>query len=330
MGLRRPRVLALIDLVQDIDVLLPVLIGMKADMRLRVRVSHWLREASPRTAALLKSHAIAYRYVHRPSVMAGRTPTLSGVDAVLLGADSGALAHLAGHALARRAAAAAIPAYVLQNGVHIDPYERATGAARYFLGWSEPPDGAPLTPEHVTVGRPRLPVPEAPPAFDIGVFENLHWERYRDDDRDGFLKGLMGLAEARPNLSILVRAHPAGGWLDQQAAALARFAHVTFEPSTAAGRRHTAGPAVAASVAKVITTPSTVALDSALANRPVALTHDGGVLFSPLPVLITPADWMDFADHPCSPGPGRAFAQRMVVEGDAVARIVRRLKQDLS
>jgi hypothetical protein len=82
--------------------------------------------------------------------------------------------------------------------------------------------------------------------------------------------------------------------------------------------------------ARVITTPSTVALDAALAGRPVALAADGGTLYTPLKVVNSPSDWLDFAcsDKPMAGGLDD-FKRRVLVVGDAANRIVDRMSRDL-
>ena len=71
---RLARILVFVDLVQDIDVLLPVLLALRDGgfSRVRVIVSHWLARESPRTAGLLGSHAITFSYVKRREVIDGR------------------------------------------------------------------------------------------------------------------------------------------------------------------------------------------------------------------------------------------------------------------
>ena len=103
---RRPRVLVLIDLVQDIDALLGLLVAIAAvpDLELKVIVSRWLERESPRTAALLRAHGLDFTYVRRREIIEGPAPSLRGVDAVLAASESSHPAHAAGHALAARAA----------------------------------------------------------------------------------------------------------------------------------------------------------------------------------------------------------------------------------
>ena len=116
---RLARILVFIDLVQDIDVLLPLLLALREGgfSRVRVIVSRWLVRESPRTAGLLGAHGIDFSYVKRRDVIDGRAPSLRGVAAVFSAAESSHPAHAAAHALAIRAGAIGARTYVLQHGL---------------------------------------------------------------------------------------------------------------------------------------------------------------------------------------------------------------------
>ena len=344
LGLR-PRVLVLVDLVQDIDVLLPLLVQLDTAgfCALRIRVSRWLETESPRTAALLRANALRFHYVRRNEVTAGRAPSLAGVAAVLTASESTHPAHAAGHALARRARAAGLRTYVLQHGlenVGLFGWEAkaATFASEAIFCWfpaaSIPSDLDPATAAKlVHVGRctPRGGWRRTGgKPFDLGVFENLHWDRYSDTDRESFRLGLLAAGGAKPPIRILVRPHPAGGWGDGISHELAQFPNIT-PALAAAGRTGVAsGVDLLQGVRRVITTPSTIALDAALAGVQVAVATDGGAVYAPLQQVRTPQDWTVFAsgrmDDPLALD---QFRSRVLVEGDAAPRIVERLHGDL-
>jgi hypothetical protein len=343
-GPTRPRLLVLVDLVQDIDVLVPVLLALRADgaLRLDICVSRWLQRESPRTAALLDRHGLGFRWLRRSRVTAGAEPSLRGVAAVLSAAESSHPAHAAGHALALRARAAGLPSYTLQHGLEnigltgVDA-QAGTFASDVIFCWfppeATPPDLAEETRARLDhVGRPSPPdgwAPRDPPIFDLAVYENLHWDRYCDADREAFLAGLRCIA-ARPELKIMLRPHPAGAWAESLGLEFACFANMTLVGGAEARRSLeslTRSPGLAA---RVITTPSTVALDAALAGRPVALAVGGGSLYTPLEVINSPGDWLDFAlsDAPMA-GAIEDFKHRTLAEGDAADRIVKRMSRDL-
>jgi hypothetical protein len=343
---RRPVVLMFVDLVQDIDVLLPVMLSMRDQGRLatKIRVSRWLAEESPRTAALLDRHGLGFSYVRRREVIAGRAPSLTGVSAVMAASESSHPAHAAAHALALRAAGAGLATYAVQHGLEnvglfglgAEEAGFASGAVFCWFPRDATPRDLPASTRSKLdhVGRPEPPGGwrRADGArFDLGVFENLHWDRYSDDDRDRFRAGLTAVARALPDLSILLRPHPAGGWADRLRHELAQFGNITASPASDARRGIEGAVEIMQGVKRVITTPSTVALDAALAGRPVALAAAGGAVYEPLPRLDGPDDWVAFAGSPALDSRTLdQFRSRVLVAGDGAPRIVERVSRDLA
>jgi hypothetical protein len=342
---RRPRVLALVDLVQDLDVLLPVLLMLRddAELSLEVAVSRWLEKESPRTGARLRAEGIGFRYVRRRDIIEGRSPGLAGISAVLAASESSHPAHAAGHALAARAAGLGVRTYALQHGFEqIGLYGvEATGAgfaSETVFCWF-PPEAAPGDLPEATrarlahVGRPAPPGvwgQDPTPAYDLGVFENLHWDRYSDEDRARFRAGLLAVARALPQARILLRPHPAGGWADGLGHELAQFENIRRLGASEGRARLEGGGDLLRSVSRVITTPSTVALDAALAGAPAALACPGGAAYAPLPVLDDEQAWVAFASGAAyDPAVLDQFRSRVLVAGDGAPRILERLKRDL-
>ena len=342
---RRPRLLALVDLVQDIDTLIPVLLALRAAraISLKIVVSRWLERESPRTAAILRSHGLGFSYVRRGEIIEARAPSLAGVDAVLTASESSHPAHAAGHALAARAHGLGLRSYVVQHGFEqiglFGPEAAgATFASATVLCWfplaAAPQDLPAETRDKLApVGRP-WPVggwdPEPVPSFDLGVFENLHWDRYSPVDRDRFREGLLAVARALPKARILLRPHPAGGWADGLGHELAQFENITRASAPEARGRPDGAASILRGLSRVITTPSTVALDSALAGIPAALAVAGGASYQPLPVLADPQAWVAFASGAAyDRGVLDQLRSRVLVAGDGAVRIVERLGRDL-
>lgn len=339
----RRRVLVLLDLAQDIDVLAPVLAALRdsAELQPVVRVSRWLARESPRTAARLQALGLPFAYVRRAEVIAGRAPSLRGVGAVLTAAESSHPAHAAGHALALRARRSGLSTYALQHGLeNIGLFGLGAAAAEFasdhVFCWfpleATPADlPAATRAKLLPVGRPCAFASAAPaPRFDLGVFENLHWDRYGAAEREAFRSGLLTVARTLPDLKLLVRPHPAGRWSMQLSQELAPFANISLAGPAELQAEPSGGAEAVREVRRVITTPSTVALDAAVGGVPVALATPGGEVYSPLPVLAGPDDWVAFAqgigDHRSSLD---RFASRVLVGGDASPRIVERLARDL-
>jgi hypothetical protein len=358
-----PRILGFLDLVQDLDVLLPVLEAMRADPRFAPEacISDRLAAASPRVLRELAERGLMPRIVPRKDVVAGRAPALDTVAALLTAAETSHPAHLAAHALARRVMARGVPSLTFQHGLENigltyfaeDP--KHPGPIRFastrVLVWG-PVESLPdqVLPETrvrcVAVGCPKPA--EAPPAAlplpphsgrVVGVFENLHWERYDDAYVQAFLADLGATAMRFPEVLFLVKPHHAARWLAKNPQALdgmpgnlllADPAQPAWEPFTAA--------AILAAVDGVITTPSTVALDAARVGRPVAVAGYGLDLpvYDPLPILRGAEDWTGFvaglgapANAPGIGAPAADLAGRMgrfrarhLLPGPAVPRIL--------
>ncbi len=342
---RLARILVFIDLVQDIDVLLPLLLALREGgfSRVRVIVSRWLVRESPRTAGLLGAHGIDFSYVKRRDVIDGRAPSLRGVAAVFSAAESSHPAHAAAHALAIRAGAIGARTYVLQHGLENvgligHDSHGAVFASETVFCWfppaAIPADLADDTRARLShVGRPFPPggwrKPDRP-RFGLGVFENLHWERYAESDRERFLEGLVAVARSRPDLRILLRPHPAGAWSDQLSHQLAQFSNITRADAGLARQSPDGSADILGEIARVITTPSTIALDAALAGVPTALAAGGGAVYHPLPELRTPRDWIAFSQGDgFDPSALDQFRSRVLLAGDGAPRILDRLCRDL-
>jgi hypothetical protein len=338
-------VLALVDLVQDLDVLLPVLLALRADpeLELKVVVSRWLQKESPRTEARLRAEGIDFRYVRRRDIIEDRAPGLGGISAVLAASESSHPAHAAGYALAARARGLGLRTYSLQHGFEqIGLFgrdaARAEFASQAVFCWF-PPEATPSDlPEETRaklahVGRPAPPGgwgQDPAPAYDLGVFENLHWDRYSDDDRAAFRAGLFAVAQALPQARILLRPHPAGGWADSFGHELAQFENIRRLGASEGRARLEGGGELLRSVSRVITTPSTIALDAALAGAPTALAAPGGGAYAPLPTLENEHAWVAFASGAAyDPGILDQFRARVLVAGDGAPRLLERVKLEL-
>ena len=343
-----PTLLALIDIHQDLDVLLPVLLALKSrgEARLRLVLSDYLLADSPRIAAALDAHGLEFTTQPREAIRSGAEPSLAGVDGALSAADTIARAHKAGHTLLTRARAGGLSTFTLQHGLenigltykdHLHGEEIRFAAGRIFI-WG-PREGlapwvAPETRDKVVpLGSPKAaPLPAA--AMDlrqgdwsqvVGVFENLHWHRFSELYLERALEDLAAAAEARPDTLFLIKPHHAGRWLSRNPQRLApRPNLVVIDPTDSAWEPYTA-PDLIASVDAVLTTPSTVALDAARSGRPVAvLGYDLDLpLYDPLPLVRGLDDLDAFLGMRLDDALARneAFLKRTVLPGRADHRI---------
>ena len=343
-----PTLLVLIDIHQDLDVLLPVLLALKArgEVRLRLVLSDWLLKESPRAPAALAARGFEFTVHPREAIRSGEQPSIAGVHGALSGADTNTRAHKAGHTLLGRVRAAGLPTFTLQHGLenigltykdHLHGEEIGFAAETVFT-WCAAEGLAPWVAQEtrakvVPVGSPKTTPPPAAAldlrqgrwAQTIGVFENLHWHRFSELYLERVLEDLQAAAERRPDTLFLVKPHHAGRWLSRHPERLKPRANlVVVDPTDSAWEPHTA-PALIASVDVVLTTPSTVALDAARTGRPVAvLGYDLELpLYEPLPIVRGPEDLGGFLEMGLDDALRRneAFLKRAVLPGRADHRI---------
>lgn len=360
-GPERIHVVAFMDLIQDLDVLLPILDRLHADPRfaLRVCITDWLDTVSPRVVRELLRRDIFPEIVTKKEILHGLKPDLDAVAALITASETSHPAHRVPFALTRRANAAGIPTYTMQHGLenigltYFAPDPEHPGPIRFasstILTWGPverlPDQVTPQTRARCFAAGTTKPADAAGTALPldrgagpvVAVFENLHWGRYPESYRDAFIRDLREAATARPEATFLVKPHHAGRYLGKNPGLLADAPGnvVLADPVSPIWEPHTAGSIIGAADA-VITTPSTVALDAARAGRPVAVAGYGLDLpvYGPLPILESIEDWHEFIDAAAGDGANlaarmAAFRERHVVEGDAVGRIVERIAADV-
>jgi hypothetical protein len=351
----RLQVLVLINLIQDLDLLLPLAVAFQdvASVQLGVAVVDRSFHQSPRIGALLRQVGIEPKILARTAVVGGLQPNLTEVQALITASESTCGPHRAAHALTKRADRAGIPTFTLQHGFENvgltyddETYPAATTgfASQTIFLWGDPSTLHPDVPAEtrqkcVGVGCPKyiLP-PETTPNFFHGrqklvvVFENLHWHRYDDTYRQRFIQDVYQLAQHCPETTVLVKPHHAGLWLTHKANEDLPAAEnlVIADPSQPPWETFTA-PALLALADAAITTPSTVALDAARAQCPVAVVgyHLPLDVYRPLPILKQTHDWLAWLqglnqteEYDRALAQGKEFLAVYIKPGDAVSRIV--------
>lgn len=327
-----PTVAVFMDLVQDLDLALPVIDELLArpDARLRLIVSRWLEERSPRVAVELDARGIQPELVGRGEVMRGSAPHLDGVDALLTVVETSDPAHTRAHALFARARKRGIPTFSFQHGIEnvgitfSGPAGEAEILSDAVFAWFPRNRTPPWTPSAVRarlvhVGRPgqRAKTNNVKAVFSefervAAVFENLHWDRYDEAFRRRFIEDCVEFAQAFPRTAVLLKPHHAGMWSARNKKAFPQWSPnlVLADPSDPFWEPFTA-PSLVEAADLVITTPSTVALDAALAAKPVAVAAYGMSLpaYEPLPMLQSAENWIAFAREGRSPDTARRSAE---------------------
>jgi hypothetical protein len=359
---RKPTVLAFINLMQDLDVFLPLLTTSisRDDLYFKVCVTDWVIDNSPRVKTILDSLNLDYFIVNRRAVKYGFQPKLKGIKAIITAAETTANPHICAHNLTKRANQVGILTYTLQHGFEnigltyfdeIHSVESIHFASQKILIWGElntlSPNILPETKSRcIPIGcfkeisdfSQNIQIPQRRD-YLIAIFENLHWHRYNDDYRNHFIEDLEQTARLFPDTTFLIKPHHAGKWLTKrykgqvpnvENLAIADPQDPQWEPFTA--------PAIIQYADGAITTPSTVALDAAQMNCPVAVIGYGLELpnYKPLVIINSLEDWITFIkqlrtsqSRLASIDRVRAFVKSNVVPGNAVERVLNLISTDI-
>lgn len=351
----QPLIAVLLHLVQDLDLALPVLLqAREAGLECQAWCSAELFAKSPRVLAFLQREKVPFRVLPEGE-QALRAFRFSPATRVLLTiAETNLGPHRIPRALTEAALRQGLFTATLQHGFEnvgltyqdaLHAIDKITFAAARIYIWGPAATLHSEISESVrsrclSVGCPKdavVPaanlgslIPRGRPI--VGIFENLHWHRYSDDYRRGFVESLGHLADSFPDVFFLVKPHHAGGWLSHcyQGERPAASNLLIADPQSTDWEQHTAA-GLLPHLAAVITTPSTVALDAARLGLPVAVVAGDLSLdqYAPLPLLADATAWPGFVADVLDPErratlqslAGR-FVERVLVPGNAARRIV--------
>jgi hypothetical protein len=350
-----------LDLIQDLELLLPLIDEWRDDPRwtLTIIVSDSILVSSPRMLRALLKRGVIPLVLNRRDALLGNDQLVRGLDVLITASESTASTHKFGHFLTKMANHNGVRTYTLQHGlenVGLTYFDKQYGADVTFasdrvLIWGKPEDLSSKTPQQtrdkaLAVGRTvALNGVSSAPAIEqlqartlVGVFENLHWERYSSDFRAHFLADLLETVGARPDSVFFIKPHPAGQYLSKRFGLLGKKPPsnlIVADPTQPEWEPFSVGAMLPLCTA-VITTPSSVALDAAELDKPVAVAAYGLPLsiYHPLPLLQTAADWLAFVDAAIAAAPHLAqaaceFRNRVRIEGSTVARIAALILEDV-
>jgi hypothetical protein len=360
---RKPIVLIFMHLMQDLDLVLPLIESFKKrdDLELKVCVIDNLLNKSPRISNALKNLEVKFSKVSRIGVLSNLEPSLLGVKALITASESTAGPHKAARALTQRANRAGLATYTLQHGyenVGLNYFDEAYQAettrfaSQKVLIWGST-DLLPLEllsetrskcvavgcPKNINSASTKVEIPDRR-KYLIVIFENLHWERYNDEYRSSFLQDLNKTSLHFSDTSFLIKPHHAGVWLTEKYQGKLPFDSdniIIADPQDSRWEAFTA-PALIAVADGAITTPSTVALDAARSECPVGVIGYGLDLpnYQPLTVINQSSDWTAFVEQIQTPEgrlsaqkQARDFVQRNIITGDAVNQILNIVAADV-
>lgn len=316
----KPCLLFLFDLLQDMEVLQPVLNHFvnREDWRVKVLVSNWLMAQPNSPREYLQRCGLTPIVLEREELLKGTPSSLDGADLVFLASETNLGPHRVAHHIATEAARKSIPAVTFQHGLenegltYFGENKSVKFASKKIVVWNELPSTM-ANISHETrkkclpIGIFRSTESEVVPAVMrkklpcdkiIGVFENLHWERYSDYFRSAFLNNLITTARNNEDCCFLVKPHPAGQWFAlSDSVPYDLPSNVITINNTDEEWRQISGTQLVRFVDAVITTPSTIAIDAAIANVPIAVVAQSlGALdmYSGLDMLHHAEDWNEF------------------------------------
>ena len=351
------------DLIQDLDMILPFIKAIleRDDWDLRICVTDWLINKSPRVKHSLDALDVNYELLFRKGIKIGFQPRLRGIDALITAAESTLGPHRCAHIITKRANKSGIPTYTLQHGFEnigltyfdeIQTPQLVNFAAQTIFTWGDTrllsPQALPETVKRcLPVGCVKEVIRDVPHLkipgnrdYLVGVFENLHWHRYSDYYRQRFLQDVVETAIYFPHITFLVKPHHAGKWLTERYQGKIPEAEnlVIADPNDTQWEAYTAAALISCADG-VITTPSTVAVDAVRAHCPVAVIGYDLELtnYQPLEVIQSNDDWKSFVKQLLSKEDrlkvweqSKAFLEKNIVANNTMELILDRIRQDVA
>lgn len=348
------RIVLLISRPQDVE----LLIGLhdQARSRKELALSIWMLEKCARRfpdvlPMLEEKGVVVDQFVNNLRLLT-IAQELMRADGFLSTVESTAAKHKLPYILTRMANAAGIATYTLQHGfenIGLTYRDQMHGpeikfAARTILTWG-PTTELPSWVEKET--RDKAIAVGCPKKFAIvenklaektgerpivGVFDNLHWHRYDDKYRSAFLRDLQAIADQRREFRFILKSHPVSVRKRDKdlAATLRSMDNLEVADLCERGKAWTT-PWLLSQSLGVITTPSTIALDGALAKVPVAVARYGLDLdyYRPLSLFDNIEEWHGFLDGLTEEVgnsrlklQGERFVGRVLVSGDPSEKIL--------
>lgn len=349
------RIVLLISRPQDVD----LLIGLheKAEHRENLSLIFWVTrncarkypEALPKLKEKMAVVEQVVNFMHLGSIL----NKLMRIDAFLSTVESTTAKRKLPYMITKMANAASVPTYTLQHGfetVGLSYCDEAQGpdikfAARTVLTWG-PVNELPswvakeTLDKAVAVGCPNIllgskndPKAEAGERPIIAVFDNLHWSRFNQKYISTFLDHLEDISEKRTNFRFILKSHPASvrNRSRELQNRLCTMKKVVVADMSEEEQSALTTPSLMSRALGVITTPSTIALDGAMAGVPVAITRYGLDLdyYTPLDLLDNLEDWHSFLNDLTENHAYRLlklnserFLKRVIVPGDPAEKIL--------
>jgi len=307
-----PNILFFIDYPQDLDLLLPLIHHLSRTERfgIRVWVTRHALNRSPRIFDSLHKSGIQPKVIGRKRVEWGWV-SIKKINAIITASESTLKPHRAAHHLVLRANRKSIATFTLQHGfenIGLSYFDsnKVDFASREIWVWgekfiSEPKICSSVRERCKSIGLAKDYDCEAPAVLDldkfsrvVSVFENLHWNRYASAYRGAVVNTIKHAVMKYPEILFLIKPHHDERWLGRHGLHFRKPPPnlIFADPRDACWQPFTA-PALIKISDLIFTTPSTVAVDAAVMNKPVCII--GGELdlkqYEPLKILMSENDW---------------------------------------
>lgn len=315
-------VMILLDLVQDLEIMKPIIVDFQKmkEVNLQIVLSAWLRSNSPRVTYFLDRIGQSYSLIDsRKTFKTDCQEILRGMDVLLLPSESNLPPHKLAHHMAKQGNNLGIKTITFQHGLenvgltYFDDKKAYMSSSKIII-WNDKTSKSDKVEERIRgkcvpmgIFKPqygridRELVHELSGARQVvGIFENLHWERYDDDYRNNFLDCIAEVSNSRKDTYFVIKAHHAGKW--SRRIGQDRFGghdNLKVVDLDDAGWEIISGNQLVTICDCVITTPSTIAVDAAIHGLPVAVIANDIKeleLYEPLKLLRKAQDWYDFLD----------------------------------
>ncbi|MCB0403581.1 MAG: hypothetical protein KDD51_02275 [Bdellovibrionales bacterium] len=311
-----PRLVFFLHLRQDREVLFPLIeASVESGRIVEVWVRRGLHAQDPQLTDRVRRLGITPKVLSWWRLRTGLFLNWRLGDALITASESTAPPHRLSYHLTCAAKRRGVRTFTLQHGLenvgltYFDS-EYPPGSVEFAsdriliwgpLGGLHPSVGDKTREKCVSVGVPKkysVLVSEVPQSKQtrVAIFENLHWSRYDSHYTASFERDLLAVIAHYPEIEFVLKGHPSSQWVRAFAKKLSGTTNVHCVDAEAANRDFSGAAVLLHAAAAVITTPSTVALDAAFLDRPVAVaTYDLDLdFYKPLPLLRNEADWHVF------------------------------------
>lgn len=353
----------LIDLTQDTEFILPLAKKCKEKgVRYRVFISRSATQKDLQLIKKLRNEKINFDREILPKRFRDKYcpwlkwPRLSGVHDFVTAVETNANPHRLAHAIALRANFLGITTFTLQHGfeniglTYSDnqyPINKVKINSQFIFTWgmSETLHKEIQDETHrkcIPIGIPKTYEPRVSSLvlskndrLVIGLFENLHWNRYDDCYRSSFIDLIEFLPKRFPNFEFRLKPHPAGRWMTNRfKGTYTKEKNLVVYDSSLMSQEKLSNNDFINGCDIVITTPSSVAIDGVSLGKPTIVLKYNLDLdnYKPLPlagdnldveifvkdILDRPKDFLNY---------NKSFLDNKIVKMDAVEDIIKWIKE---